>query len=201
MHSPFSRSRFAPLVLAGLLGTASCNSTATPPPTPVGVPTTLTNEFTVGAQVVALAPDQRGLTLRREDGTSFDVQVDSAVRNYEQIAVGDTLRVRYLESLSATKLPSGSSARSAEAAFAAGRAQPGEAPGAGVGLAVSLRVRIESVDRGRALVVFSLASGELIARNLRTPEGRAFAAGLAVGDVVQLDYSEGLALGIDKLHP
>lgn len=194
------RSRLAPLVFSLVLSAAAgCRSSGTPAPTPEGVPTTLVNEFTVGAQIVALAPAERGLTLRREDGTSFDVQVDAAVRNYEQLAVGDTLRVRYRESLSATKLPAGSSARPAEAAFAAGRAEPGAAPGAGVGLAVRLRVRIESIDRDRALVVFSLASGELIARNLRTPEGRSFVAGLFVGDVVQLDYSESLALGVDKL--
>lgn len=200
MRTQSIRSRLAPLLFPlVLLAAGACQSSGTPAPTPEGVPTTLTNEFTVSAQVVALAPAVRGLTLRREDGTSIDVRVDAAVRNYEQIAVGDTLRVRYRESLSATKLPAGSSARPAEAAFAAGRAQPGAAPGAGVGLAVSLRVRIESLDRERALVVFSLASGELIARTLRTPEGRAFVAGLFVGDVVQLDYSESLALGVDKL--
>jgi hypothetical protein len=200
MRSTTLRSHLAPLLLPlVLLAAGACKSSDTPEPTKEGVPTSITNEYTVSAQVVALAPSQRALSLRREDGTTIDVLVDPAVRNYDQIAVGDTLRVRYRESLSATKLPKGSTVKPAEATFAAARAEQGAKPGVGVGVTVSLRVRIESIDRERAVVVFSPASGELIARNLRTPEGRAFVEGLQVGDIVQLDYSEGLAMGVDKL--
>ena len=66
-------------------------------------------------------------------------------------------------------------------------------------MAVSLRVKIESIDRTREIVVFSLASGELIARRLQTAEGRELVQELEVGDLVQLDYTETLALGIEKL--
>ncbi len=200
MTSIRSRSRLASLLVPLALSVAgACASSGTPAPTAEGVPTTITNEYTVSAQVVAVAPSQRALSLRREDGTTIDVLVDPAVRNYDQIAVGDTLRVRYRESLSATKLPKGSTATPAEAGFATARAEEGAKPGAAVGILVSLRVRIESIDRGRAIVVFSPVSGELIARKLRTPEGRAFVEGLQVGDVVQLDYAEGLAMGVDRL--
>lgn len=200
MRSPTLRSHLAPLLVPlALLVAGACKSSDTPPPAQEGVPTTITNEFTVSAQVVGLAPSQRAMSLRREDGTTIDVRVDEAVRNYDQIAVGDTLRVRYRESLSATKLPKGSTATPAEAAFGAARAEPGAKPGMGVGLMVSLRVRIESIDRDRGVVVFAPASGELIARKLRTPEGRSFVEGLQVGDVVQLDYAEGMAMGVDKL--
>jgi hypothetical protein len=48
-------------------------------------------------------------------------------------------------------------------------------------------------------VVFSLASGELVARRLQTAEGRAFVTSLVIGDVVQLDFTQSLALGIEKL--
>lgn len=194
-HSRLSHLSFS----AVLLLLAACQSPTPAATTPEGVPTTLTNEFTVSAQVIALDPAVRGLTLRREDGTSINVLASDAVRNYEQLAVGDTLRVRFRESLSATKLPAGSMAAPAEVGLVAARTEQGAKPGAGVGVAVRLRVRIESIDRDRALVVFSLASGELIARHLRTPEGRSFVAGLTVGDVVQLDYAEGVALDVDKL--
>lgn len=194
------RSRLASLLSPlALSAAAACASSRTSAPTAEGVPTTITNEFTIRAQVAAVSPSQRALSLRREDGTTIDVLVDPAVRDFDQIAEGDALRVRYRESLSATKLPKGSTARPAEAGFAAARADGGAQPGMGVGVAVSLRVRIESIDRSRAIVVFSPASGELIARKLRTPEGRAFVEGLQVGDVVQLDFAEGLAMGVDRL--
>jgi hypothetical protein len=120
------------------------------------------------------------------------------VRNFDQIVVGDMLRVRYQETLSATKMPAGSVPGPVSGALAAGRAKPGMKPGAGVGYTYSLRVRIESIDREHEIVTFSLASGELMSRKLQTNEGKEFAAGLKVGDVVQLDYAEALALAVEK---
>jgi len=85
------------------------------------------------------------------------------------------------------------------AAVGAGRAKPGKQPGAGVGVAVSVCVKIVSIDREREIVVFSLPSGELIARPIVTPEGRKFVKGLKLGDLVRLDYTEVLALTVEKL--
>jgi hypothetical protein len=188
------------LIPAALLCAAACQSTSSNAAEPESTRVELTDERSLSAQVVALDAADRGLTLRREDGEMLELQVGPAVRNYEQIAVGDTLRVRYEESLAVEKLPAGSEVRPLEAALAAGRAAPGETPGAGVALAWSARVRIESIDTKRAIVVFSLADGELVAHRLRTEEGRRFVEGLAFGDVVQLEYGQRLALGIEKLQ-
>ena len=159
----------------------------------------ISNEFTATAEVTALAPEQRIVTLRREDGSQFAVQVGESVRNFDQIKVGDALRVHYKEVLAAAKLSAGEVARPAQGTIAAARAKPGEKPALGVGVGCSVRVKIESIDRERDLVVFSLASGELIARRLKTSQGREFVKNLSVGDTVQLDYVEVLALGVEKL--
>jgi len=79
------------------------------------------------------------------------------------------------------------------------RAKAGAKPGAGVGAGISVRAKVESIDRERDIVVCSLASGEMIARRVLTPEGRGFVKTLKIGDTVQLDYTEALALSIDKL--
>lgn len=190
------------LIPAALLVAGGCKSGETRPPTPPPASlqrAQISSEFTASAQVTALESSDRKLTLRREDGSMLELQVGAGVRNYDQIAVGDTLLVHYEETLAAEKLPAGTAIGTVEGGFAAGRAKPGAKPGAGAGLAVRLRVRIESIDREREIVVFSLASGELIARRLQTAEGRAFVSGLAVGDLVQLDYTEAIALGVEKL--
>ena len=159
----------------------------------------ITDEFTATAEVVAVAPADRLITLRREDGAQFTVRAGEAVRNFDQIAVGDTLRVRYKATFAAERGAPGEKAEPAVAALAAGRAKKGERPGAGVGLGVRVNVKIESIDAARDIVVFSLASGELIAHRIRTAQGREFVAGLKVGDVVQLDYSEVLAVTVEKV--
>jgi hypothetical protein len=178
---------------------SASTSTSTAQAAPETKSARISDSFTAGAEVIAIAAAERKLTLRREDGSLLELYADSSVRNFDNIMVGDTLRVRYQETLVATKMPAGTVAAPVEGAFAAARAKPGAKPGAGVGVLFSVRVRIESIDRERDIVTFSQASGELIARHVQTPEGRAFAAGLKVGDVVQLDYAEGLALAIEKL--
>ena len=175
-------------------GTAG--STTTPATTP-NKPAEIANEFTVSAQVLGVAPETRTLSLRREDGTSFDVVADANVRNFDQIEVGDVLRVRYRESLKATRLPPGEPMRPAEATLGAGRAPVGAKPAGAAGWAVSTRVRVELVDPASQIVVFSLPSGELVAHKVQTAEGREFIKGLKVADLVQLDYAEGVAIGIE----
>src|SRR5262245_24128055 len=116
----------------------------------------ISNEFNATAQVTAIAAAERVVTLRREDGALFDVQVGEGARNFDQIAVGDELRVRYKEILVASKLPAGTALRGAQGELAAARTKAGAKPGAGVGMSTSVRVRIESIDRERSIVVFSL---------------------------------------------
>ncbi len=205
MRSSSSNSPLVRLLLLGaLLSPVACEST--PPhasqPAPSSQPSgkaEISNEFTATARVTAIAPAERRVTLCREDGTMFDVVVSNEARNFDQIAVGDVVRIRYKETLMARVLPVGTPVGPAEGAVVAARAQPGEKPGAGVGAVVSLRVRVESIDLDRGVVVFSPASGELIARNVRTPQGREFIKGLKVGDIVQLDYAEVLGLAVEEL--
>jgi hypothetical protein len=187
-------------VLAALLVLGGCESSKPKPATPPRVERAQISEELVGTmEVVAIENPARILMLRREDGRSFRVRAGKDVRNYDQIAVGDRLRVRYQETLTASLRPAGENAGPVEGVLAAGRAEPGATPAAGVGLALSVRVKIVSVDVERDIVVFSLASGEMVAHKIATPQGREFAKGLKIGDTVQLDYTEVLAVSIEKL--
>lgn len=183
-----------------LLGACQSNKAAEKPAAPAApLHATISNEISATAEVVTVDSTARVVTLRREDGSLMQVKAGDSVRNFAQIAVGDTLRVQYKESLEATRRPAGEAAVPAQAVAAAARAEAGAKPGGGVGVAISVRVKIESLDLERNIVVFSLASGELSARRVATPEGREFIKGLKVGDTVQLDYTEALALSIEEL--
>jgi hypothetical protein len=159
----------------------------------------ISNQVSSKAQVTAIDAAARLVTLRREDGSLLQVKAGDAVRNFAQIEVGDTLLVEYKETLEATRCAPGEPAMKTEGAIVAGRAEAGAKPAAAAGAAVSVRVKIESIDREHEIVVFSLASGELITRRIATPEGREFVKGLKIGDTVQLDYTVALAMGLKKL--
>ena len=192
------------LVLAALLGISACKSTdsGTASSTPsADAPTTarIAQDLTATAAVVTVDKSSRVVTLKNEDGRLFSVVCGEAVRNFDQIAVGDTLRVSYKVSVTASRLPAGEVAAGPSAAVAAGRAPKGQTPAAGIKVAATLRVKIESIDAARDIVVFSTAGGEVIAHKVSSDEGRTFVKGLKVGDVVQLDYAESLALGIERV--
>jgi hypothetical protein len=192
------------LSLLALLALGGCQADQAlqPPPQPrsgSAERAQIASEVAATAEVIALDAAARLVTLRREDGSSFRVKAGDEVRNFAQIAVGDKLRVRYRETLSALLLPRDADPGRAEAALAAARAERGAKPGAGLGAGFSLRVRLESIDRENEIVVFSLPSGELMARRVVTPEGREFVAGLELGDLVQLDYTESLVLSLEEL--
>ena len=201
MRTTASISSFRPLLttLLGALLLSACQSPAPAAKAPAPSSATLSSQISATAQVVAIDGAARLITLRREDGGLLQVKAGEEVRNFAQIAVGDTLLVQYDESLQASLRPVGEPAGPVEAGVVAARAEKGAKPGAGLGLAISVRVKIESLDREREIVVFSLGSGALIARRIATSEGREFVKGLKVGDTVQLDYTQAVALSIKKL--
>jgi hypothetical protein len=170
---------------------------APPPPPPPRVE--LSNEYTATVSVVSVDKEHRVLTLRREDGSLFAVNVGPDARNFDKIAAGNNVRVRYRESLAAELRPKSEGSKPVEAAIGAARAKAGARPAGAVGMAISARVKIEALDLAHDIVVFSLPSGELSAHRLKTAEGRAFAKGLAIGDMVQLDCDVAVALSVDEI--
>jgi hypothetical protein len=194
-----------------IFGAAACKSTSKEPApvettakasesaAPRATHAEITDEITTKAIVSSVDKATRVVTLRREDGKMFPVECGPEVRNFDQIAVGDTLRVRYRETLAATVRPAGETTTAVEGAFAAGRAKKGEAPAAGLGIVASARVKIESIDAANHIVVFSLAGGELNTVRAARPEGREFIKGLKIGDIVQIDYAMSMALAVEKM--
>ena len=176
-------------------GKASTTTTARTTPMPVE----LTNEITSTSQVIGVDKIGRLVTLRREDGSLFQVLAGVEVRNFDQIAAGDTLRVRFKEKLKASLRPADDSGPAVSGGAVSTRATPGSTPAAAAGYGVAVKVRIESIDRDASIVVFSLPSGELVSHRIATPEGRKFVEGLKIGDKVQLEYSQALALAIEKV--
>lgn len=158
----------------------------------------ISDEVTESAKVVAVDQSTRMVTLMAETGEGVTVHCGDEVRNFAQISVGDTLKVHYKRMLGATLLPAGSDPAVATGCVVAARAPAGGMPGAGVGAGISIRVKIVSVDTSHDVVLFSLPTGQLVARTLMTAEGRDFAKGLKVGDLVQLDFAEAMAISVEK---
>lgn len=183
-----------------LLGACQAKEAAPPAAAPVTLThATISNEVAGTCVVAAVNAKTRVVTLRRGDGELVEVKCGEEVKNFAHIAAGDTLRVQFTETLEAKLLTAGESAQPAAGVAATTSAEPGATPAGAAVVAISAIVKVESVDLAHDIVVFSLASGELTARRLATPEGKEFAKGLKVGDAVQLDYAQVLAVALEKV--
>jgi len=187
------------LALGALSACASESKSSMASSGPAKTHAEVSDDVTATAKVVGVDPATRVVTLKGETGDMFAVHCGDEVRNFSQIAVGDTLKVRFKRTLGATLLPVGSDPAIATGGVVAGRAPVGATPAAGVGAIVSFRVKVTSIDMAHDIVVFALPSGQLVARTLQTSEGRDFVKGLKIGDLVQLDYSEAVGISIEKL--
>jgi len=205
-----SYSLLASVAVASLVLASACRTSGSEPPPPAGAahahagrPVEITNDIAATAEIVAVARDTRVVTVRREDGTLANIAVDESVPDLDKIVPGDGVRLRYRETLALKVVPPGTPAQPVRVNLGAARVPPGRKPGAGVGATLSMRVKIESIDEGHDIVVFSPTSasgaGELLARRVRTPQGREFARNLEVGDEVQVEYLEILALQVTEL--
>jgi hypothetical protein len=145
------RSSFVLATLAGLALASACKSSEPEPSdgsksSSAAHHAEISNEFTAMAEVVGVERETRVLTFRREDGTQLQVEAGPAVRNFDQIAVGDALVLRYRETLAVQVVPPGTAPEAPQVGVTAARAQPGERPAAGLGRSIRMRVKVESVD-------------------------------------------------------
>ena len=179
-----------PLFVAALA--AGCASTQAP------TRAEISDEIVLESTVQAVSAETREITLQRQDGTKVVVVAGPEVRNFAEIAVGDTVKARYRVSLTAQRLKPDEVAPEPTAAVAFGKAKKGSKPGIGIGAGVEVTVTVQSVDTKQHIVVFSARAGELHSVRAQRDEGRRFISGLKVGDRVKLVYTEAIALTVEE---
>jgi hypothetical protein len=160
--------------------------------------TEISRTATEKAKVVSVDKAKRIITLKNKDGETLDLPCGPEVKNFDQIAAGDSVVVNFLQSVAVALVKPGDATPPPSAALVAGAAEKGEKPGALVGGQITATVRIESVDLKKNLVVFTPPSGGMRAVHVERPEGVKFIQGLKTGDQVQITWTEALALSVEK---
>jgi hypothetical protein len=182
-----------PLIAAAF--TLSFNAFAQSQPTPMAREKTQHVE----ANITAIDKDTRTLTLKGQKET-VKIVAGPEVRNFDQMKVGDKVRVTYHQALAAeikknsAKVKGEAKANTSEANLVY-RAPAGSQPAAGVGRAVSSTVKIKSVNAKANTVSFT-HDNEFVTMSVDSPEGRRFIRTLLPGDEVEVSYVEALAVEV-----
>jgi len=188
----------AALVLAATAGTAQENapSNGSMEMKSTGTPGKVagSRSYKVTATVKTLDITNREITLEGAKGKTETVVVGPEVQNLDQVHVGDRVVVKYVQGLMMHMQPPGEAPVEPEAAIAAGRAAPGETPGAGIAAAIHATVTITAIDTKNRMVVFEGPRGNLY----QVKAGPGVHLDRAkVGDKLVATYTEAMAVTVE----
>ncbi len=123
---------------------------------PAGTASTIT---TVNATVVHVDKTDRWVTLQLEDGTLADIQAGPAVKNFDQIRVGDHVTARQEETMAVAVVAGKGASPSASSGSSMVTAPPGSMPMAVVVDTATVTGKVTAVDYAKRTVTLMGPAG------------------------------------------
>jgi len=151
-------------------------------------------EMTATVEAVSMAT--REVTLKGSAGQVRTIKVGPEARNLDKVRVGDQVTVSYYESLTAQMRMHDQPNVGFMNAAGAVRAAPGERPGGAAAQSTTSTVTIDSVNTQDNTVTFHRPDGGVSTLPVMSPEGRQFISKLKAGDVVDVMYTEAIAVEV-----
>jgi hypothetical protein len=145
------------------------------------------------AMVTGIDLPQRLVALKDEKGQEIVVEVSEAVRNLDQVKVGDEVVVSYTEALAWQVKAAGEGAPGVSTGTDVTRAKPGDKPGGTVGRTVTVSATITAIDMAHDTVTLTGPGGRSQTIKARDP---ANLRKVQVGDLVDITYSEAVAIAV-----
>ncbi|HMC78165.1 MAG TPA: hypothetical protein VKH34_13555 [Vicinamibacterales bacterium] len=155
-------------------------------------PITKESEVTATATIKALDPATRSVTLRAENGDEDTFTVGPAVTRYDQLKVGDTIKVSYYESLVFQVRKSGAPAAAAGASVAAGRMK--DRPGGAIGKQQTTTVTVKSVDLAVPSITVTTTDGRTLTRKIADKKNL---EGVNAGDKIEITYTQAVLVSAE----
>jgi hypothetical protein len=149
----------------------------------------------VEATVEAIDPATRSVSLRGPNGP-LSVVVDSEVKNFDRMHVGDKVVVSYYQGIAVQMAKGGARVSEPAASTFEYRAKNGQRPGGGVGASITTTVKIEAIDRDTNTVAFRRADGTVHIIAVKSPNMVQFVRTLQPGDSVEVTYTESVAINV-----
>lgn len=149
----------------------------------------------VKAEIAAIDRADRHLTLVGPRGNVVEVAAGEEVRNFDQIAVGDEVKVTYTESL-VVYVGEPGFLPEAKGAAVAGRAAEGEKPAAMMATTIDVAASVLVIDRKRREVTFMLTDGTTMTTDV-DPSVEEFEE-LQIGDTVHARLTRAVAIAVER---
>ncbi|HDZ8914213.1 TPA: hypothetical protein RUX44_002552 [Aeromonas hydrophila] len=181
--------------IAGLLSLSTCLAQAAEVAAEVTTApgkANLVEAVSAQATVTAIDMASRKVSLKNAAGESFDIVAGEQVTNLANLKVGDVVALRYLQMLDLELLKGTAGVRKRIVEVAAGKAEAGEKPGAGIGKKVTLYGDVIAVDKGQQTITVKGVDHTLV---LKVHNPAQFAL-IAKGDQIKAVQTQAVGIGI-----
>ena len=148
----------------------------------------------VRGTVAAIDKQESTVTLKGPKGRTLTIEVRDKSK-LDAIAVGDPVVATYMEALVVQVKKSGTAAPGVATQETRVSSKPGETPAGAIGREVSLTGTITAIDRKAHTVTVKGPEGRTQTITARDPKNL---EGVKVGDLVELTYTQALAVSLDK---
>jgi len=145
------------------------------------------------ATVTSINQTTREVTVKTDDGVEHSFVASQDVKNLAQVKKGDIITVKYTEAL-AYQVRKHGTASGVETTEAAATAKAGAKPGGAVAQQTTVTVTVTAIDPTIPTVTFTGPKGNSKTIKVQDPQKL---VGVKVGDLVDLTYTEALAIKVD----
>jgi ribosomal 50S subunit-recycling heat shock protein len=149
---------------------------------------------TVKATVMSVNQKTREVTIKTDDGQVHSFIAGDQVKNLAQVKKGDIITAVYTEEV-AYEVLAHNKAAGAQSTAAVASAKPGAMPAGAVAQQVTVTVQITAIDPSVPSVTFKGPEGNTKTIKVKDPQKL---VGVKVGDMVDITYTESLAVKVDK---
>ena len=155
-------------------------------------PITKQQEVTATATIKAIDAATRSITLRTENGDEDTFTVGPAVTRFNQLKVGDTIKVTYHESLVFQVRKPGAPAATSGTGVAAGRLK--DAPGGAIGKQQTTTVTVKAVDMNVPSITVVTEDGRTLTRKIADKKNL---EGVQAGDKIEITYTQAVLVSAE----
>jgi hypothetical protein len=151
----------------------------------------------VKATVEAVDVAGRTVTLKGPKGKSFTVSVDDQVKSLDNVKVGDEVVARYFEAFAFELKKPGEAVPGKSVTEGAAALPPGQKPAGAAGRQVKVVATITAIDMANGSVTLKGPEGKSVDVKARDPKNL---ANVKVGDLVEITYTEALAISVEPVR-
>lgn len=145
------------------------------------------------AVVIGVDLSRRLIALQTEDGARAVLPVAEEFHELDDVRVGDRVVVSYTEAVAWQVKPSDKGSPGVSTRETLSHAKPGQSPSGAIERALTVTVTVTAIDAARGTLTISGAQGTSWTVTAHDP---AELRKIRVGDLVDITYSEALAVGV-----